>query len=235
MPRGVLVSRAGKGFTLVELLVVIGIIAALVGLLLPVLSKARGSAQIVQCQSNMKQIYNALTMYAVDNKDKFPDQYTTGRHTYRMAPGRKTVNDPFAKPECFGLAAVLHGIDAGDDLSNGVPGKGKYLSGLSNVWVCPGQIDENLVNGNTYAFSIAQALEKWTSKNRTYKDRGDGAGLLVWDNWNIRPGLTSFRGPFSGYTYTTKQQVFPHSRWKKGRGAVVELKLRGDVEIRIIN
>lgn len=61
------------GFTLVELLVVIGIVALLISILLPSLQKAQEQARTTQCASNMRQIYLGIQMYAQDHKG-FPPQ-----------------------------------------------------------------------------------------------------------------------------------------------------------------
>jgi prepilin-type N-terminal cleavage/methylation domain-containing protein len=59
-------------FTLVELLVVIGIISVLVGFILPAINSASSAARTLQCESNVRQICQALIIYATANKGKFP-------------------------------------------------------------------------------------------------------------------------------------------------------------------
>jgi prepilin-type N-terminal cleavage/methylation domain-containing protein/prepilin-type processing-associated H-X9-DG protein len=97
LPRRPRVSA--RGFTLVELLVVIGVIALLIAILMPALNAARSQANTIRCASNLHDIGRAMQMYANDFKGRIPrgyhyeNYYRSGHILWAEAIGRY-VNHP---------------------------------------------------------------------------------------------------------------------------------------------
>src|ERR1051325_5731921 len=121
-----------KAFTLVELLVVIGIIALLISILLPTLGRARESANRVACGANLKQLGTAFLMYTNDYKGAFP------------APG-----------------AAVRGEDwiywqSNRNINDGALVKYLGKSFTPNVYRCPSDLLQNNILGNrSYAYSYS--------------------------------------------------------------------------------
>src|SRR5687768_3642116 len=80
LPSGRWSGRGRNGFTLVELLVVVAIIAILAGILYPVFSQARVKAQQTACAANVKQLGTAIQIYVQDYDETFPPVYIDPVH-----------------------------------------------------------------------------------------------------------------------------------------------------------
>jgi prepilin-type N-terminal cleavage/methylation domain-containing protein len=110
------------GFTLVELLIVIGIIALLMAILFPVLSATRKKANITTCLSNMKNLGMAVQLYVSDNDNGYPcDMHLSNTFPISKYPGCPDIKTPEVKvvagkylsgkfPEGFGINGALCGF-----------------------------------------------------------------------------------------------------------------------------
>ena len=121
-----------RAFTLVELLVVIGIIAVLIGVLLPVLSRAQRTTRTTVCLSNQRQLMLALQMYCQDNKGVFPGgpgtTYWNGTLTYFAGMASWDTN-------------ALNPYSCNQDEKSGPTWLAKYVSGSKKIPACPEELN----------------------------------------------------------------------------------------------
>jgi prepilin-type N-terminal cleavage/methylation domain-containing protein/prepilin-type processing-associated H-X9-DG protein len=165
------------GFTLVELLVVIGIIALLIAILLPALSKARESSKRIACLSNIRQFGVAMVMYTTANKGLFP----------RAAP-KGTPTIPWD---------VIH-WQAGDKIEESAiaPFLGETIS--PRLFVCPSDdpMAHQSSGGLTYGYPFSYVMNNRINA----RNPGDTTGNAfqdgtLYDTHDVAQRITDVRNP----------------------------------------
>jgi len=166
-------TRRTKGFTLVELLVVIGIIALLIGILLPVLNRAREAANSAACLSNLRQIGQAMRIYGNDNGDQIMPAYTA----LNTNPPCSTAQlyDPannLVSPYAYWTNALAPYMNKSAQVSAPVS-----TSRLSPVFRCPSQWDPLSPLGYTANFCIMRDLYN-APDQQDYQNGGPGGSVF---------------------------------------------------------
>jgi prepilin-type N-terminal cleavage/methylation domain-containing protein/prepilin-type processing-associated H-X9-DG protein len=133
-PRG---HAVAPGFTLVELLVVIGIIALLIAIILPALGQARRQANVVKCLSNMRQLSIAVAAYVGQNRQTLPEAITqnikSGAYP-RPAPTQYGL-DPWRVPPPPGHPSIPYVMPTiGEVLQQHIANS---QSNVDLIWQCP--------------------------------------------------------------------------------------------------
>lgn len=244
-------ARRGRGFTLIEVLVVLAIMALLVAILIPTLGVARGRARRLVCTANLHNIYVGLMMYKDSNGDRIPEWTTMGSWHFRRPPGMIDPDDPRSLPETYGLNALLSGVRPAE--RGTIRDRKIYLSAYSDVWRCPSahaQMWERF--RNTYAalkltvptgsstgnipttnFSQLMLRGRRYENGRVWRPE---TIPLVQDNTGWGAGACGFRGadkwasayPLPDYMKVTRPHAYGN---KSGANAICILWLNGFVGV----
>ncbi|HVZ94774.1 MAG TPA: type II secretion system protein [Phycisphaerales bacterium] len=167
-----------KGFTLVELLVVISIIALLVGILLPALSRARKSGQNVKCSANLNQMHKALTTWATGDRDRYPQPQRLDPKNYtENAAIFQGANPTATKNRSGNIYSVLI---FGGNISREIP-------------ICPAEVNTNIQTIPERHFSMRAPAGTFSPDNAVYDPCFRGT---VFD-WKV-PETATFNGRTAG-------------------------------------
>ena len=134
------------GFTLVELLVVIGIIALLISILLPSLNRARQSAKTVVCLSHNRSIGQAIALYTNGNLGTLPYGYWNG---LPISDANMNGIDPSKAADWTVLIKALLDSSAGTNFNDDAAANGSE-NAIGEVFLCPEANSDGRVGNQTY-------------------------------------------------------------------------------------
>jgi prepilin-type N-terminal cleavage/methylation domain-containing protein/prepilin-type processing-associated H-X9-DG protein len=213
-------------FTLVELLVVIGIIALLVGILLPALSAARRQAAAAKCAASLREIGNAFQMYSLENKGFAPPARLFGSTGNIYEVGGTSFYDGSGKPNSTPNPAywfnflskyvtknkVGYAANNGSDAAQGTQ---------SIFWACPAwQSYNNATIGGTNVTQTGYGMNGFPEYTARFPikglELGESSGTIQGVNLDELVGTPRYTGPgwsnFANRWYKLRQWTQPAER-----------------------
>ena len=156
-----------RGFSLVELLVVLGLIALLIALLLPALSKARRQSRMVACKAQLANIGSAFQMYLNENENRYPP-----------APYSPAFNPPPPKPLINQFLL-------------------RYVSNMNDVFHCPADDDYFTEFNLSYSYYQELGERKLTETFFYKVMGSSALVPILWDASNFHGGTLPYNWLFA--------------------------------------
>src|SRR5438876_12098052 len=228
-------QRTLRGFTLVELLVVIGIIAVLITILLPALNAARENAKRVVCANNVRMLCQTTIMYANQNKGKMPMHYGGANWLWDVAYDTRDwlVEKGNISPESFYCPSYTHqtqGMWTFCGPNDSTPDN-FMIAGYIYLGKRPGYKSGNAFTPNnlTNMTFIYPDEDKWIER-LTDKTAKNGAGQLVlWSDIVLSQTDSRLPGGKNFVTLTGGYQVDGHTAGHGTSHRIRDLPTGGNV------
>jgi prepilin-type N-terminal cleavage/methylation domain-containing protein/prepilin-type processing-associated H-X9-DG protein len=227
-----------RGFTLIELLVVISIIALLAAILFPVFARARENARRASCQSNLKQIGLAMTMYSQDYDERLVPQSIYGPNKHN--DGQASLNwsyclTPYVKsdqiyvcPSRTQLSSVVahqpetnYGYNRSGQPSNALVLSGSANYAMGGTYDAAGSAGSSTVltlaavpsPSTTIAIGDAVTWDSASANGLPYY--GNGAAFLMWNSADPTSGVMNYRADPRHFDGANFVFLDGHVKWQK--------------------